>query len=90
MVAQFFRQEFQDAHTCNPGRNRLSGSNRAVAGALYGATGTEDPVKASALPEEGHWILKPQDSQFWYATVIDWLTQYSKKLSSDSKIGPGN
>lgn len=48
------------------------------------------PSKLVLFPEEGHWILKPQDSQFWYATVIDWLTQYSKKLSSDSKIGPGN
>jgi dipeptidyl aminopeptidase/acylaminoacyl peptidase len=42
------------------------------------------------FPEEGHWILKPQDSQFWYATVIDWLTQYSKKLPDDAKAGPGN
>jgi dipeptidyl aminopeptidase/acylaminoacyl peptidase len=38
------------------------------------------PSKLVLFPEEGHWILKPQDSQFWYATVIDWLTQYSKKL----------
>jgi dipeptidyl aminopeptidase/acylaminoacyl peptidase len=48
------------------------------------------PSKLVLFPEEGHWIMKPQDSQFWYATVIDWLTQYSKKLPSDSKTGPGN
>ena len=48
------------------------------------------PSKMVLFPGEGHWILKPQDSQFWYATVLDWLTQYSKKLPSDSKAGPGN
>ncbi len=48
------------------------------------------PSKLVLFPDEGHWILKPQDSQFWYATVIDWLTQYSKKLPSDAKSGPGN
>ncbi|HEX4750882.1 MAG TPA: S9 family peptidase [Bryobacteraceae bacterium] len=48
------------------------------------------PSKLILFPEEGHWIVKPQDSQFWYATVIDWLTQYSKKLPSDTKPGTGN
>lgn len=45
------------------------------------------PSKLVLFPEEGHWILKPQDSQFWYATVIDWLTQYSKKLPSGTGTG---
>ena len=48
------------------------------------------PSKLVLFPEEGHWILKPQDSQFWYATVIDWLLQYSKKLAPDVKNGPSN
>jgi dipeptidyl aminopeptidase/acylaminoacyl peptidase len=48
------------------------------------------PSKLVLFPDEGHWILKPQNSQFWYATVIDWLTQYSKKIPSDTKTVPGN
>jgi dipeptidyl aminopeptidase/acylaminoacyl peptidase len=48
------------------------------------------PSKLVLFPDEGHWILKPQNSQFWYATVIDWLTQYSKKFPSEVKTGPGN
>jgi dipeptidyl aminopeptidase/acylaminoacyl peptidase len=34
-------------------------------------------VKSRLLlfPDEGHWILKPQNSQFWYTTVLDWLGQ---------------
>lgn len=43
------------------------------------------PSKLVQFPDEGHWILKPQNSQFWYATVIDWLNEYTKKSSADIK-----
>jgi dipeptidyl aminopeptidase/acylaminoacyl peptidase len=36
------------------------------------------PSKLVQFPDEGHWILKPQNSQFWYSTVIDWLNQYTQ------------
>ena len=36
------------------------------------------PSKLVQFPDEGHWILKPQNSQFWYATVLDWLHEYTK------------
>jgi len=36
------------------------------------------PSKLLQFPDEGHWILKPQNSEFWYKTVIDWLNQYTK------------
>ena len=34
--------------------------------------------KLVVFPEEGHWILKPADSQFWYTTVLDWLDAHLK------------
>jgi dipeptidyl aminopeptidase/acylaminoacyl peptidase len=34
------------------------------------------PSKLVVFPDEGHWILKPQNSQFWYSTVFDWLKTY--------------
>jgi dipeptidyl aminopeptidase/acylaminoacyl peptidase len=34
--------------------------------------------KLVVFPDEGHWILKPQNSQFWYTTVIDWLNKHLK------------
>jgi len=46
------------------------------------------PSKLVQFPDEGHWILKPQNSQFWYATVIDWLNEYAKKSSPDNKLSP--
>jgi dipeptidyl aminopeptidase/acylaminoacyl peptidase len=30
------------------------------------------------FPDEGHWIMKPQNSQFWYKTYFDWLKQWIK------------
>ncbi len=31
------------------------------------------PSKLVVFPDEGHWILKPQNAQFWYKTFLDWL-----------------
>jgi dipeptidyl aminopeptidase/acylaminoacyl peptidase len=36
------------------------------------------PSKLVVFPDEGHWILKPQNSQFWYKTFSDWLATYLK------------
>jgi len=36
------------------------------------------PSKLVLFPDEGHWILKPQNSQFWYTTVIEWLNRYAR------------
>ncbi|HKR00574.1 MAG TPA: S9 family peptidase, partial [Pyrinomonadaceae bacterium] len=33
------------------------------------------------FPDEGHWVLKPQNSEFWYTTVLDWLGKYLKPNS---------
>jgi len=36
------------------------------------------PSKLVIFPDEGHWILKPQNSQLWYRTVLDWVATYVK------------
>jgi dipeptidyl aminopeptidase/acylaminoacyl peptidase len=33
------------------------------------------------FPDEGHWILKPQNSVLWYNTVLDWFGKYLKPTS---------
>jgi len=30
------------------------------------------------FPDEGHWVLKPQNSQLWYKTVNDWVDRWTK------------
>jgi dipeptidyl aminopeptidase/acylaminoacyl peptidase len=37
------------------------------------------PSKMLYFPDEGHWILKPQNSELWYKTVNDWVDQWTKK-----------
>jgi len=36
------------------------------------------PSKLVVFPDEGHWVLKPQNGQFWYKTFLDWLAAYVK------------
>jgi dipeptidyl aminopeptidase/acylaminoacyl peptidase len=37
------------------------------------------PSKLVLFPDEGHWILKPQNSILWYKTVQDWITEWTAK-----------
>jgi dipeptidyl aminopeptidase/acylaminoacyl peptidase len=37
------------------------------------------PSKLIQFPDEGHWILKPQNSALWYSSVIGWLNEFLKK-----------
>ena len=36
------------------------------------------PSKMLYFPDEGHWVLKPQNSRLWYKTVNDWVDQWAK------------
>jgi dipeptidyl aminopeptidase/acylaminoacyl peptidase len=34
------------------------------------------PSELLYFPDEGHWVSKPQNSQLWYKTVLEWLDHY--------------
>ncbi len=34
------------------------------------------PSKMINFPDEGHWVLKPANSQFWHREVFAWLASY--------------
>jgi dipeptidyl aminopeptidase/acylaminoacyl peptidase len=34
------------------------------------------PSKMLYFPDEGHWVLKPQNSKLWYETVNAWVDQW--------------
>jgi dipeptidyl aminopeptidase/acylaminoacyl peptidase len=36
------------------------------------------PSKLVYFPDENHWVVKPQNSLFWYHTVKDWLAKYAE------------
>jgi dipeptidyl aminopeptidase/acylaminoacyl peptidase len=35
------------------------------------------PSKLVYFPDENHWVLKPQNSLFWYRTFQDWVQTYA-------------
>ena len=37
------------------------------------------PSKFLYFPDEGHWVLKPQNSRLWYKTVNEWVDEWCKK-----------
>ncbi len=41
------------------------------------------PSKMLYFPDEGHWVLKPQNSQLWYKTVNDWVDQWTKSRNRE-------
>jgi dipeptidyl aminopeptidase/acylaminoacyl peptidase len=39
------------------------------------------PSKMLYFPDEGHWVLKPQNSRLWYQTVNGWVDQWVGKAA---------
>ena len=37
------------------------------------------PSEMLYFPDEGHWVLKPQNAQLWYKTVNDWVDRWIGK-----------
>lgn len=36
------------------------------------------PSRMLYFPDEGHWVLKPRNSELWYRTVNDWCDRWTK------------
>ena len=36
------------------------------------------PSKLLYFPDEGHWVLKPRNSELWHSTVLDWFDHWLK------------
>jgi dipeptidyl aminopeptidase/acylaminoacyl peptidase len=39
------------------------------------------PSKMLYFPDEGHWVLKPQNSRLWWKTVNDWVDEWTGKAA---------
>ncbi len=37
------------------------------------------PSRFIRFPDEGHWILKPQNTVFWYTSILEWANRWCKK-----------
>jgi dipeptidyl aminopeptidase/acylaminoacyl peptidase len=36
------------------------------------------PSKLLLFPDEGHWILKPQNALLWYSTFLEWVGEWTR------------
>ena len=34
------------------------------------------PSRFVNFPDEGHWVLKPKNSEYWHKEIFDWLAKY--------------
>ena len=48
------------------------------------------PSKLVLFPDEGHWILKPQNSVLWYQQFLDWVGEWTKKAPATPPSGSTN
>jgi dipeptidyl aminopeptidase/acylaminoacyl peptidase len=37
------------------------------------------PSKLVLFPDEGHWVLKPQNSLLWYSQFLEWIGEWTRK-----------
>jgi dipeptidyl aminopeptidase/acylaminoacyl peptidase len=43
------------------------------------------PSKMIRFPNENHWILKPHNQRFWYASILDWFEQWLQRDGSEKE-----
>jgi len=46
------------------------------------------PSQLLIFPDEGHWVLKPQNSMLWYKTFIDWIDRWTKVPAAAPAASP--
>jgi dipeptidyl aminopeptidase/acylaminoacyl peptidase len=46
------------------------------------------PSQLLIFPDEGHWVLKPQNSLLWYKTFIDWIDRWAKATPATGTTTP--
>ena len=46
------------------------------------------PSQLLVFPDEGHWVLKPQNSLLWYKSFIDWMDRWVKEPAAAPAPAP--
>lgn len=42
------------------------------------------PSKLLIFPDEGHWVMKPQNTVLWYDTFLTWIDEWLKKPAASA------
>ena len=81
-VAEFVRKLLQNTDTRFSWRTRLSRPGRPRHAIVHCPSDQKVPSKIVVFPDEGHWVLKPQNSMFWYRNFLDWVGEWTAKRTS--------
>ncbi len=46
------------------------------------------PSRLIVFPDEGHWVMKPRNSAFWYKNVLDWIGEWINKAPAADTAKP--
>ena len=38
------------------------------------------PSRLLVFPDEGHWVLKPQNTLLWYGQFLAWVDEWVNKM----------
>ena len=79
MVAQPLRQRISRRPRWSSTANSISASlTRRASNSTPRCRCAKCLRSCSSFPDEGHWVLKPQNSAFWYKTFLDWVGNWTK------------
>ena len=72
------RQGVPYADSCNSWRTGFPHPLYAGPGSSIRRCNCEKvPSELLVFPDEGHWVLKPQNSALWYKTFLDWVDNWN-------------
>ncbi len=46
------------------------------------------PSKLVLFPEEGHWVLKPRNSEYWHKEFLGWMNRWVKGETAEGESTP--
>ena len=70
-------RQVQDADADHPQRPRLPRARSARGMQLFTTLQRQGvPSQFINFPDEGHWVLKPANSEYWHKEVFAWLKKY--------------
>lgn len=57
--------------------------------ALFAALQRQDvPSRLVIFPDEGHWIVRPQNQRLWWGEVLGWMQQWLAPERAAQGIAP--
>jgi hypothetical protein len=88
LLAASLRTELEDAAARDPRRERLPRAVRPGPAGLHRGPDAGCAEPPARVPDEGHWILQPQNAVLWQREFFGWLDRFCKPQPSSKPQQP--